>query len=162
MGVVEMEKDDDLPFSETIIRFRTVRGRMAIRMAAFFPCDKARLLKVVKIMREGDNRHEDLEEIRRALITELEERIQGNEQALPGHAKGYFENKQKSADLNRQLTEGKYPNGLPIPKEVRKELRKMQRTAAAVASSHKIYFDRKQKLIRDLKKNLEVIKAVEL
>jgi len=160
--MVEVERESPFDESGGIITFRTRAGKMSIRIASFFPCSNGKLMKLLKIMGQANNSPEDLEQIRKVLIEEFEERIQGNEQALPGHAKAYFENKQKASDIAWQLEHGKYANGLPIPKDARKGLRIMQKVAASVASLEKGYFDTKQRLIRDLKKNLETMKAVEL
>ena len=153
-----MEYDE----ADGILRFTTPKGRMAIRIAAFFPCSKAKLNKLLKYILQDGHSQEELEEMKRILTAEFEERIRGNEQALKEHAAAYFENKQKSADLNAQLKEGKYPNGLQILKDDRKKLRGAQRFSESAAAAHKERFEAKTRLIRDLKNNLEVIKAVEL
>lgn len=109
-------------------------GSMTIYMPAFFPCTAGKFSKLKKLIALDVEHAEVLHE---QMQTFFRERISECEEVFQREGKAYWHNRDKSADYEQQLENGKTPIGLPLTKEQKKDWKKYAKDFAASARACK-------------------------
>lgn len=136
------------------IKIETPNGYMWINLDQFFPAPTQKLNKLIKIILL-DYRHSF--ELMRKIKLFVRGEIETAKNAKTYYARMYQESRQTRVDLQEQVSSRKYPNGVPIPKDVLKTKKADLKHYKMLESQYLSGFKKCEKDIEKLQKNSEVL-----
>ena len=128
-------------------------GSMIIAMDRFFPCNKAKMKKFLKLVNASNCSQDLVKQISDFLQLQLPELKSQTER----YSSDYLKYHQNVIDLSEIIESGRHPNGLPIRQNKLTELKRNLRQEKSNMNKALRAFKHTKKLYEQCKMNIEVV-----